>query len=297
MLEVSESVLQGAKAHLVVLRNKWKTGLCHGAVFYTDGTEIGRCAAHGACHSWASSGYSDYTNKGEDFLVLNCHPNKRVVSCEQSSADALALWLAQESPYSQYILNRDDKESLLNGGMILYCSYSGTDGLTDAQMLWICKVLRYAVEGSASIDAWKALYDGGVDPLLAILIATHHSYFDGAFFGYSAVTDHVAVFNRQYHGGDNVENILNRTTTRSGSTYGIFGASKTDQVRDKLRTFSTPVMRDDGWGGKVKSAEASRDLFVQRALEWEDSLRKELKIPKNIVTPVSPSTIYLDVDL
>jgi hypothetical protein len=288
MLEITESVLQKAKNDLLDLNKKWRTGLCYGSTIYTDGTDFG-ARAHGACHSWASNGFSNYGNpKNKDFLVLNCHPNARVRTCDKESADALALWLARESPYSQYVLNRDDEESLLNGGMILYCSWEGKDGLNDPQMLWLCKILRYAVEGSRSVDAWKALYDGGVDPLLAVLIATHHSYFDGASFGYGSVTTHVAVFNRQYDYEDNVENILNRKTTDSKHTYQLFGSTNKEKVGSKIETFSTPVMKDDGWGGKVASAEASRELFVKRALEWEDSLRTKFNIPKE-------STAYLDV--
>src|SRR5690606_33543132 len=116
--------------------------------------------------------------------------------CSVEAHEAIILWIASDDcPLSKYILNRDDKESLLNGGVIILC---GEEGASVNEALWICKVLRYGVEGGQSLDVWYELVKAGVKPLLAHVVATYVRTIQGATFQYTGMYSHVSAFGNNY---------------------------------------------------------------------------------------------------
>lgn len=300
---VLPEVLDKAKKALIELSYEWDTrrgGLCFGDTMELSGAR--HLAGHTACHSWASGGQWRSNDPDDAFLVLNCHP-KQHTKCAQESVDAYVKWLAKESPFSKFILNRDDDNSLVEGGIVLYIG--GKTGATKAEMLWICKTIRYAVEGSTHLDVWKTLYDAGVDPMLAIAVASFVTFSGNSSVQFSSVTAHGNVFNGwNLDATFDAKKILARTHKKSASdSYELFsgGIAANSFSGAKFREFCKPVTKDDGWGGKIKTDGANKDLFIADVLKWEQDLREQFKIPKDYIEPIvalpDSSIVYLEVDL
>jgi hypothetical protein len=314
MADVSDKVLADAKKKLNEMTAKWNSGVCWGTCLDLEGKEF--ITPHTACHSWVGYAYAKIRGKGESmysstwsttypkdakqFLVLSCHSKKRSKSvCSEEAMDAIILWMARESPFSEFVLNRDDDDSLLNGGVILLC---GPGALTQAQSMWICKVLRYSTEGAKALDTWLALYKGGVNPLLAVLVCSYVRTIKGATFGFTGAEGHSAVFGA-YGGEPDVASLLDGTinpaATQTADVFkndvkakgGKIGKAGTPSV--VIKGFCKPYQKDDGWGGKIDAQGADGPEFVRRVLEWQHEV-------EGVVAPPSlPSkdSVFLDLDL
>lgn len=298
MVDVSPELLEDIKTtRLPRLTKYFSAGICYGSIIILDDI-LSQIQGHGACHSWLSSGISSYSNpKAYPYLVLNCTPQKNLL-CKKESLNEAILWMARESPFSEYVLNRDDTESLLSHGQIYLCDPKGEDGLTQTQILWICKVLRYAREGGQALDTWKALKDGGVDPLFAFVLSSYIASFNKTSFSYYPVTGHTNAFLQ----GADPEKIFKRVFVGEevcrksyNNTSELWGARR--DFSDKVRDFCKPRKESDGWGGSVTISRANSEELIKKCLEWEEQLRTEYKIPK--ITEVLPTqdTVYLDVDM
>ena len=313
MADVSDKVLADAKKKLIKMNEKWNSGVCSGTCLDLDGKEM--ITPHTACHAWVGYAYAKVRDKGESpyfgtwstdyakdakqFLVLSCHSKKRSKAvCSEEAMDAIILWMARESPFSEFVLNRDDDDSLLNGGIILLC---GPGALTQAQSMWICKVLRYSTEGAKALDTWLELYKGGVNPLLAVLVCSYVRTIKGATFGYTGIEGHSGVFSSY---NSDVPSLLagavNPKATSTGEVFmsgvkikdGKIGKGATPSVI--IKGFFKPYQKDDGWGGKVSGEGADGPEFVKRVLEWQREI-------EGVEAPPPPqptsSTVYLELDL
>jgi hypothetical protein len=313
MTDVSPEALQRAKIKLKDLTKTWQTGVCRGVCLYLDSSEM--VVGHGACHSWVNQAYGRISGRGygyswtptypkdaKPFLTLSCH-SKEISKgkCSPEAVDAIILWMARESPFSKFVLNRDDEDSLLNGGVILLC---GPGGLTPAQALWVCKVLRYSTEGAQALDIWLELYKGGVNPLLAVLVCSLVRTVKGATFGFTGYEGHSTVFINYGDRTPNVPSLISGTLNpKAECTADVFDNPKVKSKRGKLgkqrsveatiKGFCKPLQIDDGWGGKVVSNGANGPEFIKRVLEWQHENEPEGatdRIP-------SRDTVYLDLDL
>lgn len=315
MVDVSDKVLTDAKKRLKDMNAKWTSGVCYGTCLDLDGKEM--ITPHTACHSWVGYAYAKvrdprgsiyspswsttYPKDAKPFLVLSCHSKKRSKSvCSEEAMDAIILWMARESPFSEFVLNRDDQNSLLNGGVILLC---GPGALTQAQSMWICKVLRYSTEGAKALDTWLTLYKGGVNPLLAVLVCSYVRTIKGATFGYTGTEGHSAVFGA-YGGEPDVASLLegkiNPNATQTADVFRNDTKSKNGKIGKQaapsvvIKGFCKPYEKDDGWGGKVKGEGADGPEFVKRVLEWQRDNEPEAATPPPMPTE---STVYLELDL
>lgn len=326
MVDVSEKVLTEAKTKLADMTKTWTGGVCQGCCMDLEGKVVQ--PGHTACHSWVGYQFgfittgerysyrwdTKYKKDAEPFLVLTCHSKKRS-SASNEATDAIILWMASdESPFSQFILNRDDKESLTRDGAIIL---SGPGGASHSQVMWMCKVLRYTTEGSKALDVWHTLYKGGVNPVLAVLICTYISGIKGATFSAAAVSGHVSVFGG--YGADPVDlPALMRFSfnDKADSTSSLFKLSETDRkaldpkfgkqksADTKIKSFCKPFEKDDGWGGKIKGEGVDGPELVRRVLEWQEELGgwQGAGFPVVPVVEAPPplptaSTVYLDLDL
>lgn len=281
-VSVDSVVLDKAKKRLKKLTDEWNSGVCHGVCWDMSGDEYA-LPYHNACHSWVgyayekirgsdsiyhNTWYTEYPEKTEPFLALSCHKRFSTAKVSQEAVDAIILWMARESPFSEFILNKDDEKSLLEGGVILLC---GPGGLTRAQSMWVCKVLRYANEGGQSLDVWLTLCKAGVNPLLALFVASHSRAIIGATFGHTGVDGHSSVFVTGTYDISAEELLEGKVYHSAENTYEVF---KNSEVRGfkasgKVREFFKPIQKDDGWGGKVSGEAASIDTVVSRVLEWQ----------------------------
>lgn len=326
MVDVSEAALDACKKWLIDQSKKWTGGVCKGATANLDAKPI--CEGHTACHSWVSAAYrtycfnqsSDYYNwdckykaGAKNFLTLTCHSKVRSKTvCSPEACDFLILWMARESPFSQFILNRDDIQSLTEGGAILLC---GPDGLTLSQAMWVCKVLRFITEGAKAADTFMTLVKGGVDPLLAVLVASHVRSIKGAVFGYTGVEGHSTVFNGYYAAKkEPILGLLTKTLNpNAANTTQVF--KNPDGVKippellnatTKIKGFCKPFKKSDGWGGTIQGDGADATDLVTQVLQWQAELGGLLPdydatFPP-VLQPDPPSmpdsnTVYLELDL
>lgn len=310
--QVSAQVLADAKKKLNEMTATWTSGVCWGTCLDLEGKEM--ITPHRTCHSWVGSAYATvrdnsksvfpypwnttYIKDAKQFLVLSCHSKKRSQNiCSAEAMDAIILWMARESPFSEFVLNRDDDDSLLNGGVILLC---GPGALTQAQSMWICKVLRYSTEGAKALDTWLELYKGGVNPLLAVLVCSYVRTIKGATFGFTGIHDHSTVF-RTYSKEPDVASLLKgKINPNAVDTSSVFGGNdgrlkKRNGVPASviIKGFCKPMQKDDGWGGKIDTVVADGPEFVRRVLEWQHD------VEGTTAPPAMPSknTVFLDLDL
>lgn len=290
---VSKTVLAAAKKKLVSLSKNWTAGVTMGRAWDMTGNEIGG-KDYTACHAWVSNMYTAHCGRGfgthnfastykEDavnFLTLSCHSKKRSETvCSAEAHEAIILWMASDDcPLSQYILNRDDTDSLLNGGVIILC---GPDGASLAETMWMCKVLRYGVEGSKALEVWKALFDAGVAPVLALLVATYVRSVSSSSFGYSGPDGHSTVFGGglRQEGLGNIADLLRpKSRPFCNDTSGVFFSDRPAEgksvinVSGKIRGFCKPTKKSDGWGGTVASNGSAKEDFIANVLAWQAEL-------------------------
>jgi hypothetical protein len=327
---VTKEVVDKAKALLASTTKAWDGGRCMGAMMNLKGEKFGQ--AHSACHAWVSAGFrnfckdphagygwatpADYRKNAENFLVLTCH--KHAMSKASAEAtDAIILWMASDDcPFGKYVVNRDDPDSLTNHGAIILC---GPDGATEAEVMWMCKVLRYTTEGEQALDAWLTLTKGGVKPLLAVLICTYITTYKGAVFSAKDVNGHVSVFgwhNAEYDIAGLVNCEVNREAT---DTATVFKSTKPKndlppaflvKARDKATKFCKPFKKSDGWGGEITGNGATAEEMVAAALAWQKELgiddaeavfpvAEVAKKParKRAAPKPNKDTVFLEVDL
>lgn len=290
----------------------WGGGICHGRVYHipAEGTELRRAAdTHSACHSWVTSAFSSmcyakavystskwdqpYRKDAKNFVVLNCVRNHK----DNEAVDSLVKWMARESPFSEFILNRDDDESL-KYGVLLLC---GPDGLNCGQANWVCKVLRFPTEGGKAVDTFHTLIKGGVTPMLAVYVASYIRGFSNNKFKFTGTESHMAVFGKSsYRFGknryDDIRAIVEaKMNPNPASTFDLFGGydGQKEDPSQIIPNFCKPMLMADGWGGTVKAEGATPDQLVQQVLKWQTEI-----LAKGAPAPVADTSgVFLNVDL
>jgi hypothetical protein len=302
---IDPDVLDGIKTKLVSLSKTWETGVTRGQSFRLNG-EYFAGRNYDACHAWVPSTYSElcdingyswdrgfwslpYGKNAQNFLVASCHSKQRSKGiCSAKAHEEIILWLASDdNPMSEYIVNRDDKESLLNGGIIILC---GPDGANMSETMWMCKVLRYAVESGQSLDVWLKLKNGGVDAMLALFVSTFIRSVKGATFKYTGSMSHVSVFgaddNRVYgEGTKEFGSLMTRKVNKKAScTAELFSKPKfkkslsTEGSTLRIEKFCKPVKVDDGWGGTVEGSAATANEFIENVVQWQKEIMLNLEL-------------------
>lgn len=318
MVQVSEKVLGLAKKWLVDSSAKWRDGVTFGVSWTLDGKMLAGGASATFCHSWVATAYSGalapvrdlsekdrllgyarpYKAEAANFLTMSCHSKGRSKGiCSEEAHEAIILWLASdECPLSKYILNRDDKESLLNGGVIILC---GPDGANWTETLWLCKVLRYGVESGQALDTWLALTKGGVNPFFALYVCTFVRTVKGATFTYTGAVAHNAVFNEvdDKYLQALVKGVPDRraTCTQALFTGPIKNLKNWEIHEKKIGQLCKPIPKPDGWGKTVAGAGADQSDFISRVLAWQKKLEKG----DSLLDKLRPGkkTIFLEADL
>ena len=290
---VSEEILDKAKKWLLRQSKTWNTGCTRGQAWSTGGKYLAG-EHYDACHAWVQHAHSDlygtaYTygdyntkiskNKNEHFLVLTCHSKTRTKSNISPEAhDAFILWLAgPTSPFSKYILNRDDPESLCNGGAVILVGPQSDASLAEA--MWICKVLRYPTENGCSLEVWYGLYQAGVDPILAIAVCGLYSKKENNYYIKDGGNGHCHVFS-YYNDGIPVSCILSNKPpeTNASSTFLVLGSKEECKdwaaLNKELDLLHKTTTVSDGWGGKQTFKGSSLEDIIKAVLETQKGIRK-----------------------
>lgn len=297
-MDISQDLITTCKTWLAITSSGWRTGVCQGKAIYLDGPEIGKRVAdpHSACHSWVAYAFNracfnitfysnqwntPYGKKASNILVLNCYSSKRNQGiCSKQASDFLVLWLATESVFSKFILNRDDPKSLTEGGVILLC---GPDGLTLAQTMWICKILRLTVEGGKAAETFMELVKGGVDPMLSLFIASHVRIKKGVTFGYTGQNGHSTVFYDINHQHEVSVFLQKKVNLEANSTSEVFvpksqfltSKTKVAKPAETIRSWFNNRPVSDGWGKTVMEDTLLADELIHHALDWQKLLTEK----------------------
>jgi len=298
---VPEDVLKKLKEDLKKKTEQWSVGICAGLIRDIEGHDTHN-HTHTACHSWLTGAFYNYAprpEKGLPFFALNCYKFERS-GCSKSAHKAAILWLAQESCFSRYIVNRDDVDSLTNDGAIILC---GPGGASQNEALWICKFMRHATEGQQSLNTWEVLYKGGVNPYFAVWLCSYLATSKNKLYNNYPVTGHTKVFDyfnlRSYP--DFTKLLKGEANHIAGSTHSVFGEivpkdpykADPNHPLTRISNFCTPFVKSDGWGGTIQYTGISEKDLIKEALLWQAELEGRS------VEPYRPSktTEYLELDM
>lgn len=308
---VDKHVLDAAITELADLASTFTGGVCKGKVLDLQGKQL--CDGHQYCHSWLTDAYTfvsknhrrpdfsnfsnfEYKEGASNFIVLNCVSGERSNKvCSAESRKFLVNWMAKESPFSKYILNKHDQKSLDNSGVIILC---GPDGADPGEALWICKVLRFCTEGEKAAEVFQALCEGGVDPLVAVLAASYvRTVLPGAVFGYTGIHSHSTVFKHAYIDvgslvkGEPLKQAENTSEVFQGNTSS---SGKTIYCPQVFKEFCKSFVKSDGWGGSIETDGAKKEDFIAKVLDWQKEFVKPSNLPP---PPPAKDTVYLDFDV
>ena len=275
---VSKEVLEKVKKALKTETEDWSgDGVCNGNCYALDGELIG--LGHTACHSWVTHTFHrlcghywspQYKKDAKPFLTASCFSTDGIY-CSEEAAQFLVLWIARESLFSEYVLNRDDTDSLLKGGLILAC---GPGGLTPAEAMWVLKVFRLITEGGKGPDTFMELVKGGVDPMLALFTASNIRAVSSDLYNYTGPEGHSSVFTR----GVSLKNLVMKVHDKGSTETSALFYEDERRVdgeplsRTVVKGFCKPFIRDDGWGGKIAGSGVSGEDLIRQCLEWQKTL-------------------------
>lgn len=308
------NALAAAKKRLIAQAAKWTSGVCDGfAADAQTGDNVYRSVDY--CHAWVTRAFQSlvyfggykhdwssltYTQEAKPFFICDSHSQKTHLPCSREAADFLIKWLANESPFAEYVLNRDDEESLLKGGIILLC---GPGGLNLAQAMWMCKVHRFVTEGQKAADTFITLVKGGVDGMVAVYVASLIRTISGATFGYTGPEGHSTVISEN----TNVKKFVQKDVQpKAVGTADLFGTGK--GAFTAVQGFCAPIKKDDGWGGKIEGSGITGKDLVKRVLAWQKKEFGDLVVNPPQMTIEEPSlpdgskspdgsTVFLEVDM
>jgi hypothetical protein len=236
----------------------WQGGVCAYQMFdKKTGASRGGRTSRGECHA-------SLTNAAKQCIVVNAHKT----TWAKSNPEFL-LWVTQQSPFSQGVLNRDDKDELFN-----HASVMDTDVIGNGGALWLCKALRHFTEDTHKPDMWDKLRKKGLDGLQAfigsdILLSGGGPSFSNthvSLFAYS----NPDILRKHYDEFRTIKRIDGYKANRGG--YGLFGYG---EVPKKVINWGSlagkTVKKSDGWGGYVEVqqpcdakeyAEKLREIFT-----------------------------------
>ena len=312
MLDIPEDTITKSKKFLANYASTWTNGVCTGAVKYFDFKNVAEI--HTACHAWVGYGFSaacfkkgiynyspwnqKYHEDAQNFLTLNVMSKHRCRGvCSPEAVTFLSRWIALESPFSEYVLNRDDEESLENGHILL----CGPDGLNLTEAMWMCKVSRLATEAGQAADVFMELVKGGVDGMLAVYIASLVTSYKGAVFGYTGVIGHSTVIDpRKTSPAAYLQRNVNKTANETPALFSYDKALPGNNITGEkagevVRGFCKPFKKPDGWGGFIQGKGADRETFIGRALEWQKELTAEPVKP--VKKKPTKDTVFLEMDM
>lgn len=318
-MDVSPELYATLRKNLHDLTQKWlkmppsAQNRCYGDCANLKGDLTG--VGHTACHSWVTSMHCRYGASQGFFILNSLSANRSGQKSSKEAYEAMILWLSsEECPLSQYVINRHDRESLLNDGMIIYKSEK--DGASLNEAMWLCKVMRYGIEAPTSLDVWLELRKSGVQGMFALLVATYlHVQKDtkkGAVFGYNAPNSHSSVFSAASPGS--LKNIFDpKPDRRATNTCDVFLKKDGyyDNIGPKVSKFCVMKTKDDGWGGVIEVGEEDSENIIKNILSWQKKLggdavegmkfmdveSRQTSIPGSISEPIPDfSKEYLNVD-
>lgn len=225
----------------------WRNGPCAGVIFNKDGKEVKSAKSGDICHYWVRPGHA----RGNAELIASATSEKR-----RSHGDAdveFMKYILNDNPIGQFIVNKDDLSSITNGAILIDAKDAGYE-----RTLWLCKVFRYCVEEPYRVKTWNSLVNLGVEPLMALIVASVYS----SSMLPEAYTSHATVFANPKSQDDLAEAYKKRHEPRDSgeydaelckNEYNVFYGNKKGWSDGVGNFFKAMKVRQekipDGWGG------------------------------------------------
>lgn len=288
-IEVSKEVLDKVIKDLQEVTEGWDKGVNKGAIYNLKGavTKYGTTE----CHYWLNSG----SWRSDTFLVGNSFKHIQRVPTED--ANFLQNWMVTDSPFAEFIVNREDPESLATAGQIYLC---GQEGLNLAQTMWCCKVMRMLREGGKSPKVFRLLCEAGVKPTLALYISQYHREFSDGGIVYTGTEGHSTVARIGTSASQFFQAEVRKAVGHVAETGCVFTPPTKEgssvDAKHHLQSFSKAMKKPDGWGGFIEGRDSDPDTFIERVLEFQRDL-EEVFGEQSKPRVISKDSVYLDFDV
>lgn len=244
-----------------------------------------------ACHANAGYAFRKYTEVGglwahthgkyprhaKPFMLLTAFNYGETNRYSPEEQRAFNTWIAEETAPGALVTNVN-RDSFLTQGAAILC---GPGGATMNEMMWLCKVFRYASkEGGSSIRVWNKLVDLGVNPYIALLACSSHSSANSrsGVISKTPVAAHTSVFRPDMHKAPDPLALLNgEFNPQANQSYLSFGEIATKpgektSAFSKVASFCAPRKKPDGWGGFTSAGQANIKDFAEGLIKWEQEL-------------------------
>ena len=201
--------------------------------------------ANAPCHaSLASYTYDEKRQVKKDTNVISVLAMKESVSKKNPE---FVKWVAQQSPASVGVVNKDNIDEILNNGLVVDREIVGQRGA-----LWLGKALRYLTEDRHREKLWTRLMDAGADDgMVAFIGASILSDAGGpsgrthcSLSAYPKVKEDLKTIYHYFHDvGPHDDNDASATGFKALSIYERDGSTIWGDLKGRTEKV------DDGWGG------------------------------------------------
>src|SRR5690348_5002763 len=197
-----------------------------------EGAKLRSPSTGSVCHASLVPWGAD-PKKQKDVIVVNANNDR----WQRDHKDFL-LWAACESPFSHGVLNRKNKDEILNHATVLDTREIGRGGA-----LWVCKAIRHFKEDTHVPKTWDLLMEHGLTGLQAFIGADildstgkpRPGQSHTGLFGYGTPSQLRKIYDEML----GIKEIRNSNAHRGGN----FGAAQWGSLK------SRKVRKPDGWGG------------------------------------------------
>lgn len=277
--DVSAGAMARVEEWLLSQTPVWKGGMTSSTAFDIEGKrEV--AMGHSACHSHITSLFSPSRMPETGALLASSHTKVRSPQIAPEAHSLLSDFVCSDvTPLGKYVVNRHDRDFCRDNGVIILCG--GPNGIKNLnQAMWICKVLRYAVEQQHSIDVWYYLVMNGVAPLLALYVSEYFQVRHGQRYKYGMPNSHCSVFYYYTDAATNTrpESLLGNLELENnpGMTMQVWKAPVKPSGIKGASFFSkkkpSEGLVSDGWGGHIKVANHSLEDILKYTRELQESL-------------------------
>lgn len=202
-------------------------------------------------HHKGSACHSGLWGVGFSEIVVNGHKDT-----VQGQFPEFIKWVANEAPFSNAVLNKDNDKEIVNQGAVIDTSLVGKGGV-----LWLCKAFRYAFEEPDCVRHWYSLRDGGLEDGLQAFIGASIVNKEGLP---RPVRTHCSLFS--YDTPENIKSFYDKVLTWKNEDSREVSMINLKYAADNWGSLAfKEVSVSDGWGGfTVKKVPSDPKEYIEK---------------------------------